>query len=170
MKKTGIAFLILLAVSSVLYFIFDRLGGNNPIEIQLVEASPPTLAGKYFIGQPQDQELVNTFRSIETLLSLNPGKKIHTIYFQEPKGKLDTMKVFIGLDLPFAPAELETLEFPQTRYLLATIKRNKWVMPSPIHVKEELNASAKLRNLSLAGIFIDRIISESEVQVIAPIK
>lgn len=170
MKKTGIAFLILLAVSSVLYFIFDRLGGNNPIEIQLVEASPPTLAGKYFSGQPQDQELVNTFRSIETLLSLNPGKKIHTIYFQEPKGKLDTMKVFIGLDLPFAPAELETLEFPQTRHLLATIKRNKWVMPSPIHVKEELNASAKSRNLSLVGIFIDRIISESEVQVIAPIK
>lgn len=170
MKKTGIAFVILLAVSTVFYFIFDRLGGNNPIEIELVEASPPTLAGKYFIGQPQDQELGNTFRSIETLLSLNPGKKIHTIYFEEPKGKLDTMKVFVGLDLPFAPADLELLGFAETRYMRATIKRNKWVMPSPDQVKKEIEASAKSRNLSLSGIFIDRIISESEVQVIAPIR
>jgi hypothetical protein len=170
MKKIGIAFVIFVAVCAVLYLIFDRLGGNNPIEIELVEASPPALAGKYFIGQPQDQKLGTTFRSIETMLSLNPGKKIHTVYFEEPKGKLDTMKVFVGLDLPFAPADLEILEFTGTRYLRATIKRNKWVMPSPDQVKKEIEASAKSQNLLLTGIFIDRIISESEVQVIAPIR
>lgn len=170
MKKIGIAFIVLLAISSLIYFGFDQLGGNNPIQIELVEAKPPTLVGKSFKGLPQDKKLGETFKSIETLLSLNPGKKIHTIYFQEPGGKLDTLEVFVGLDLPFASADLESKNFSETSYLLATIKRNKWVMPSPNKVKEKLQEAANERNRSLSGVFIDRIVSESEVQVIAPIK
>ncbi len=170
MKKIGVVLIVLLAISSIIYFIFDRMGGNNPIEIELVEAPPPSLVGKTFQGQPQDEKLRETFNSIETLLSLNPGKKIHTIYFQEPGGKLDTMVVFVGLDLPFASSDLESKNFSETSYLLATIKRNKWVMPSPNTVKEKLEEEAKAQNLSLSGVFIDRIVSESEVQVIAPIK
>ncbi len=170
MKKIGLAFLALIVVFGVVYFAFDRLGGNNPIEIELVEAPPPTLAGKRFKGQPQDEALGNTFRDIETLLSLNPGKKIHTIYYQEPGGKLDTMEVFVGLDLPFAPAELESVNFEEMKYLKATIKGNSWVMPGPTKVKAKLEEVAKSQNLSLSGIFIDRIVSETEVQVLAPVR
>lgn len=170
MKKTGFAIAVLLIVLSVGYVAYDRLGGNNPVEIELIEAKLPTLSGKTFKGQPQNPELGKTFQSIEILSSLNPGKKIHTVYFKEPGGKLDTMEVFVGLDLPFASADLEILEFAESRHLRATIKRNKWVMPSPEQVKKEIEASAKSRNLVLSGVFIDRIISESEVQVIAPIR
>ncbi|MFN3999641.1 hypothetical protein [Algoriphagus sp.] len=170
MKKIGVSLIVILTIFIVTYFIYDRLGGNNPIEIELVESSPPQLAGKSFKGQPQDAELAITFKSIETLLSLNPGKKIHTIYFQEPSGKLDTMEVFVGLDLPFPPADLESMIFTESRFLLATIKGNKWVMPGPLKVKEKLEAAARQQSLSLSGIFIDKIISESEVQVIAPIR
>jgi hypothetical protein len=170
MKKIGVGIFAFLAIFSISYFVYDRLGGNNPIEIELVESPPPSLAGKYFKGQPQDEDLGKTFKSIETLLSLNPGKKIHTIYFQEPGGKLDTLEVFVGLDLPFGPADLESLTFTESKYLLATIKANKWVMPGPIKIKERLEAVAKERNFILSGIFIDKIISESEVQVIAPIR
>src|SRR5690606_5958707 len=101
MKKLGIAALILVAIITLGYFVFDQLGGNNPIQIEVVESSPPTLAGKTYRGTPQDKSLGQTFQSVESLLSVNPGKKIHTIYYQEPAGKLDTMEVFIGLDLPF---------------------------------------------------------------------
>jgi len=170
MKKIGVGIIVLMAIFSIIYFVYDRLGGNNPIEIELIESSPSPLAGKYFKGQPQDEDLANTFKSIETLLSLNPGKKIHTIYYQEPRGKLDTLEVFVGLDLPFAPADLESVTFTESKYLLATIKANKWVMPGPNKVKEKLEAMARERNFTLSGIFIDKIISESEVQVIAPIQ
>lgn len=170
MKKIGIAIISLAAVFSIVYFSFDLLGGNNPIEIEVVQSPPPTLVGKTFIGQPQDLELAKTFRSIETLQSLNPGKKIHTIYYQEPGGKLDTMEVFVGLDLPFALADLESKTFAETSYLLATITGNKWVIPGPNKVKAKLEESAKELNLSISGVFIDRIISETKVQVIAPIR
>lgn len=170
MKKIGISLIVVLAIFLAVYYAFDRMGGNNPIEVELVQSPPPNLVGKTFKGQPQDEELVKTFQSIETLQSLNPGKKIHTIYFQEPGGKLDTMEVFVGLDLPFASAGLETKNFPETSYLLASIKASKWVMPGPNKVKNELIRAADEQNLSLSGVFIDRIVSETEVQVIAPIR
>lgn len=170
MKKVGIALVVLVVFFSIIYFAFDYLGGNNPIEIVLVDNPPPTLVGKTFKGQPQDEKLGETFKAIETLLSINPGKKIHTIYYQEPGGKLDTMEVFVGLDLPFATADLETRKFDERQYLLAKVTGNKWVMPGPNKVKAELEAAAKAQNLILSGLFIDRIISENEVQVIAPVK
>lgn len=170
MKKIGIAIISLAAVFSVIYFAFDKLGGNNPIKTELIESPPPTLVGKTFTGQPQDEELGRIFQSIETLQSLNPGKRIHTIYYREPEGKLDTMEVFVGLDLPFASADLESKTFTETSYLLATITGNKWVMPGPLKVKAKLEETAKELNLSISGIFIDRIISDTEVQVIAPIR
>lgn len=170
MKKTGIAISVLLTAVVLGYFAFDRLGGNNPIVIELIDSNPPNLAGKTYRGTPQDKELGATFQSIETLLSLNPGAKIHTIYYVEPAGKLDTMEVFVGLDLPFAPAELEAKHFTESRYLLATVKANKWVMPGPDKVKQTLEYFARENTMTLSGIFIDKIVNEGEVRVIAPIK
>lgn len=170
MKRLGFFSIAFLVLFSLAYYAFDRLGGNNPIEVELIESTPPTLVGRLFKGQPQDAKLGETFQSIETLQSLNPGKKIHTIYFEEPGGKLDTMEVFVGLDLPFGTDEFETFTFNESRYLLAKIKANQWVMPGPGKVKAKLKEVAKERNLSLSGVFIDRIISDTEVHVLSPIK
>lgn len=170
MKKIGIAFAVLLTAGTLAYFVFDRLGGNNPIMVELVDNAPPTLAGKTFRGTPQDKKLGETFQYIESLLPLNPGKKIHTIYYREPAGKLDTMEVFVGLDLQFAPTDLESKAFSESSYILATLKASKWVMPGPEKVKAKIEEFAKEKNLSLNGVFIDRIISEEEVQVMAPIR
>ncbi|WP_026968622.1 hypothetical protein [Algoriphagus terrigena] len=170
MKKIGIATSVLLTVVVISYFAFNGLGGNNPIVIELMNSNPPNLAGKTYRGTPQDKKLGETFNSIESLLALHPGKKVHTIYYVEPAGKLDTMEVFVGLDLPFAPAELEAKHFTESRYLLATIKSNRWVMPGPDEVKQTLQDFAKENKVTLSGIFIDKIVDDSEVQVIAPIK
>ena len=147
-----------------------RSGGNNPIQIEVVESFPPTLAGRTYKGTPQDKKLAESFQSIESLLALNPGKKIHTIYYQEPAGKLDTMEVFIGLDLPFPPADLESKTFSEKHFLRATIKGNRWIMPGPDRVKARLEEFAIENKLTLSGTFIDKLVSEDEVQVFAPLK
>lgn len=170
MKKIGIAIAVLVGAVTVAFFAFDQLGGNNPILVEIVDSPPPSLAGHTFRGIPQDKKLGETFQQIESLLALNPGKKIHTIYYQEPAGKLDTMEVFVGLDLPFAPVGMESKTFSESSYILATIKASKWVMPGPEKVKAKIEDFAKGNNLSLTGLFIDKIISDKEVVVIAPIK
>jgi hypothetical protein len=170
MKKLGIAGFILTVVFGIGYYFFIELGGNNPIEVTLIDQSPETLAGKTFIGIPQDKRLEDTFNAIETQQSLNPGSKIHTIYYIEPAGKLDTMEVFVGINIPFASGELESKTFEEKQFLLAKVTASKWVMPGPNKVKSKLEEFAKENKLQLSGIFIDKIISETEVQVIAPIK
>lgn len=151
------------------YWGFDRLGGNNPVVIQLVDKKPESLLGRTFVGTPQDPRLAKIFEETLAQKSLKSGTFLHTIYEIEPAGKLDTMKVFVGINqlLPEEGYELKT--FNEERYLIAIITGSSWVMPSPKTIKAELENYALKNNLNLSGIFIDKIIQENEVHVIAPI-
>ena len=82
----GIPTLLVLVAS---YAFFIHLGGSNPIQIQQIASSPPSLSGITYEGTPQDEDLGISFEKIESIISLNPGKKLHTIYEVEPAGKLD---------------------------------------------------------------------------------
>lgn len=169
-KKIGIGALLLLIIMGVGYWGFDRMGGNNPIEIKIVDKNPPTLIGLSYRGTPQDPELEQAFKSVEAQKGLHPGSSLHTIYYSEPAGKLDTLEVFIGIDQNLPIGEFEVMNFDESKYLLATIKSSKWVMPNPTTVQGKLREYASQNNLKLTGIFIDKIISKGEVQVIAPIQ
>lgn len=171
MKKAGIIFLIFAVLAAVGYFyFFNVLGGNNPIELTLMEENPPALAGRTYRGTPQDEKLGETFKEIESLKSLHSGSLIHTIYYVEPAGKLDTMQVFVGINLPFPTGDLEGVSFTESKYILASISGNQYVMPGPEKVKVKIREFAKETGVEISGVFIDRIVSQNEVQVIAPIK
>jgi len=152
------------------YWGFEKLGGFVPIEVQLIENQPENLAGITYRGTPGNEELGEIFQKMETQKGLHPGSHLHTIYEVEPAGKLDTMLVFVGINQNLPISDLEFRSFENTSYLLAKIKSNKWVMPSPDAVKEKLAEFAEENQLELSGIYIDKIISENEVQVIAPVK
>jgi hypothetical protein len=159
--------LILLIVAG--YWIFDQLGGNNPIIITKVDSNPESLIGRTFSGIPQDEKLSAIFSEIQTQKGMQPGTFVHTIYEVEPAGKLDTMIVFVGINKTLPLQDWEFRKFEEKSYLLAQIKGSRWVMPSPNKVKESLKNFAKKNDLKLNGIFIDKIISSDEVHVIAPI-
>lgn len=168
-KKIAIGVIVLIAILIAGYWGFDQLGGNTPIEIQLVENQPPTLVGVHYRGTPQDPTLENAFKSVEAQKGLHLGSFLHTIYYTEPAGKLDTMEVFIGIDQTLPIEDFEVMKFEERSFLLASIKSNKWVMPNPTTVQDKLKEFAGQHDLKLTGIFIDKIVSKSEVQVIAPI-
>jgi hypothetical protein len=78
--------------------------------------------------------------------------------------------VFAGINLPFGTQDLEVKNFSETQYILAKVTGSKWVMPSPETIKEKIQDYAKANNLNLSGYFIDKIVSETEVHVIAPVR
>ncbi|MEB2778262.1 hypothetical protein SYJ56_23325 [Algoriphagus sp. D3-2-R+10] len=171
MKKVLILAIAALSVLAIVgYWGFQKLGGNAPIDIQLVENKPENLAGITYRGIPGNEELGKVFERMETQKGRHPGSYLHTIYEVEPAGKLDTMIVFVGINQTLPITDLEFRSFENGNYLLAKIKSNKWVMPSPDTVIEKLLEFAKENQLELSGVYIDKIISEEEVQVIAPIK
>ena len=169
-NKLIIASVLLIVLIGVGYWVFDQLGGNNPILISKVNKQPDPLSGFYFVGIPQDERLGKAFEAIEIQKSLHPGSHLHTIYEVEPAGKLDTMRVFVGLNALVSADSISFRQFEEKGYLVAKITGSKWVMPSPKTVKKELKAYADSAELTLSEIFIDKIISEQEVHVIAPIK
>ena len=169
-KKLSVISILLILFLAVGYWLFDQLGGNNPVVIELVEKNPESLIGKTFIGIPQEERLANLFKEVLELKNLKPRTFLHTIYEVEPAGKLDTMRVFVGINqfLPEEGYELKT--FDERRYLKAVITGSSWVMPGPKTIKAKLEKYANEHQLELSGIFIDKIIEEDQVQVIAPIQ
>ncbi|WP_111320520.1 hypothetical protein [Algoriphagus chordae] len=171
MKKKIVLIVPVLAILAIVgYWGFEKLGGNTPIEITLIENSPESLAGITYRGTPGNEALGEVFKKMEAKKGLHPGSQLHTIYEVEPAGKLDTMLVFVGINQMHPIADLEYRSFENSSYLLAKIQSNKWVMASPKTVKEKLQTYALENNLELTGVYIDKIVSDEEVQVIAPIK
>jgi hypothetical protein len=170
MKKIRVVVIFLTVLIIGGYFLFDYLGGNRPVELSLVAKSPDTLSGKTFRGTPVDKGLEAVFQTIQGTQKLHPGTLLHTIYYTEPAGKLDTMEVFAGINLPFGTQDLEVKKFTETRYILAKVTGSKWVMPSPETIKEKIQEYAKANKLALSGYYIDKIVSETEVHVLAPVR
>lgn len=170
MKKLLIAASILLILGLGGYWAFDHLGGNRPLELSLEAKSPDALSGQTFRGTPVDKGLEQLFQKIQSTQKLHPGAKLHTIYYTEPAGKLDTLEVFAGINLPFGAPDLELKEFSEGRYILAKVTGSKWVMPGPETIKEKIQEYAAANKLALSGYYIDKIVSETEVHVIAPVR
>jgi len=170
MKKISIIALFLAILGIGGYFLFDYLGGNRQVELSLEAKSPDTLTGKTFRGTPMNKGLKEVFQTIQGTQKLNPGTSLHTIYYVEPAGKLDTLEVFVGINLPFGTQDLEVKKFTETRYILAKVTGSKWVMPGPETIKEKIQAYAKANKLALSGFYIDKIVSETEVHILAPVR
>ncbi len=170
MKKISIIALFLVLLGICGYFLFDYLGGNRPVELSLEAKSPETLTGKTFRGTPMNKGLEAVFQTIQGTQKLHPGTSLHTIYYVEPAGKLDTLEVFVGINLPFGTQDLEIKKFTETRYILAKVTGSKWVMPGPETIKEKIQAYAEANKLTLSGYYIDKIVSETEVHVLAPVR
>src|SRR5690606_7994324 len=94
-KKLATIVGVLLLLALVVYVI---LGGFNRINIAIENRKNIHLLGLTYRGTPQDDGMVETFRRIESLVREFPEANIHTIYFTEPAGKLDTLQVFVGIE------------------------------------------------------------------------
>lgn len=169
-KNLGIGLLTLVLLSLVGVWTFSKFAVDSPIEIELIDQKPETLTGVTFTGIPQDKQLSKNFEQMEELKKANPNSSIHTIYEVEPAGKLDTMILFVGINIISNSDDLEVRTFEENRFLLSKIIGSSWTMPSPLSVQDKMKAYASENDLQLSGVFIDKIISDREVHVIAPVK
>ncbi|AFL82899.1 hypothetical protein Belba_0232 [Belliella baltica DSM 15883] len=165
MKKWVIGIVILLFLLAIGVFQFNRLGGFKEIEIESVTSFNLNLQGLTYRGTPQDDKLGQTFEQIGRLAK---EKKIplYTIYSVEPAGKLDTMEVFVGVELEEIIPDLEVKSFQLDQVILAKINAHKFVMPGPNKVKSKMIDFSKTLSLKSPTTFIDKIISTNEVHVI----
>lgn len=170
-KKIFLGLVLLFLVGLGIYF---QLGGFNEVKYSIEPRNGIKLLGRTYRGTPQDEQMVNTFREIEALIQKNPGSNLHTIYYSEPAGKLDTLLVFVGVEyqdnLDKEKNKLELMTIPCTRVILADIKAHRLVMAGPDQVKRGIEKYAEEIGVLTQGIYVDRIKGEGVVEVIAPLK
>lgn len=160
-------------VSSILFvatglFVFNSMGGFNEVQLEVLDRNDIDLSGRYFRGIPQDEKLAKAFQEIENLKNVNPGSALYTIYYSEPAGKLHTMEVFVGLESKWMDKNIgyDQVSFSGENVIIATIKAHRFVMPSPLKIKNKINGFAMDNNLPLPDVFIDQINGPDEVKVI----
>jgi len=166
MKKMIYFVSFLILAGSGLY-VFNQLGGFNEVHVEIVNQEKFELSGRFFKGIPQDEKLGIAFKEIEEIKKANPGAALHTIYYSEPAGKLDTMEVFVGLESKWMDQEAgyDQVTYSGKNAIIATIKAHRFVMPGPLKIKNKIIAFAKVNSLPEPDIFIDQIIGPDEVKV-----
>lgn len=167
MKKTVAGIIVLLLIASGFY-LFKVLGGFNEINITKEDLGEIELVGIHYIGTPQDESLKNSFMKIEKLQKRNSGSILHTIYYVEPAGKLDTMEVFVGIEKKWLEdiSGKEILSLDGHEAIVAEIKANRFVMPGPNKVKSKIEEFAKSNKMQNPNIFVDQILGPNHVRVI----
>ncbi|PSK98756.1 GyrI-like domain-containing protein [Cecembia rubra] len=167
MKKTVAGIILLLLIAAGLYF-FNALGGFNEIKISIEDLGEIELVGIHYRGTPQDESLGNSFMLIEGLQKENSGSILHTIYYVEPAGKLDTMEVFVGIEKKWLEdiSGKKILSLDGHEAIVAEIEANRFVMPGPNKVKSKIEEFAKSNNMPVPNIYVDQILGPEHVRVI----
>ncbi|WP_158859068.1 hypothetical protein [Lunatibacter salilacus] len=153
-------------------FGYVQLGGFSPIDISLVECTDLKLVGVEYKGTPQDEMLASSFRNVEDTKLANPGSILHTIYYIEPAGKSDTMHVFVGIQRAAVRGSVSAMTEKKVscrRAVVAKISAHRFVMPSPLRIKEKMKEFASNEGLVLQDIFVDKLLDDSNVEVWAPV-
>lgn len=167
-NKILISLILVILVGMAAYYL---LGGFEEIEIQVVDTNDIHLIGYEYRGTPQDDELVRTFQKIENLLEEHPENRLNTIYYVEPAGKRDTMNVFVGTEYNEKMAgELDEKIIIAQRAIVASLRSHRFVMPGPDKVKQKIEEYAREHGLVTQGIYIDRVVGEDHVDVMAPLR
>lgn len=172
MKRLGIILLISITLICLFISLYWWLGGFNPVETEKVNLGTLQLAGIHFKGTPQDPALRKTFESIESLIKENPEANLHTIYFEEPAGKTDTMEVFVGVERKLLKEmdDLEILNLNAENAVVAGLRSHRFVMPGPKKVQKRIKEFAEEEGLPEPNLFVDVILSKVEVKVIGLLK
>ncbi|WP_114751703.1 hypothetical protein [Pleomorphovibrio marinus] len=171
--KKGVTITIVIALlAALLLYFYGRLGGFNSVEISVESCEDRKLMGMHFKGTPQSNELPLTFKRVSNFKKETSKTGLYTIYYTEPAGKLDTLHLFVGVEAvsgDVLPHDLELVSIPCEQMILAKVSSHRLVMPSPKKVRQKIQAFATKNNLELKGEFMDKILDEKNVEVLAPL-
>lgn len=171
--KRYVKIVLWIAMISILVGIgYGQLGGFRPVELALTDCRDFEFVGVEFKGTPQDERLPLGYRQVEDAVLDNPNAILHTIYYEEPAGKRDTMHVFVGIEEASLRKPIPSMvdkRVPCRRAIVARIFAHRFAMPNPSQIKKKIREFALSEGVLLQELFVDRILDDSHVEVWAPL-
>ncbi|MCH7401040.1 hypothetical protein ACFOUP_01960 [Belliella kenyensis] len=145
--------------------LFQNLGGFNEVTFTTLDEPSIVLHGLTFEGTPQDEQIRHTFEKVGGEASKR-SLPLFTLYYVEPAGKLDTMKVFVGIEAQDSIPGFETYKFTADLGIVAHVNAHRLVMPGPNKVKSKIRTHLKNQGSKEPFLYLDKIIDTESVQVI----
>ncbi|MCH7411726.1 hypothetical protein MM239_20230 [Belliella sp. DSM 111904] len=165
MRNRIIAGVIVGLLLTVGLLLFKNLGGFNEVTFTTIDEPRLVLQGLTYEGTPQDDGVRDTFKRVGEEASRR-GLPLFTLYYVEPAGKLDTMKVFVGIETEDALGGFEQHEFSADFGIVAHVNAHRLVMPGPNRVKSKMKAHLMGQGANEPFIYLDKIIDPDSVEVI----
>lgn len=173
-KKYIITVLLLTAVISLAGYYY--LGGFKERELSLVEVGDYHLVGKHYRGTLENEALGSIFFEVQEKVQMGVLDGVLTVVvLKEPVEERDTVEQFIGvlLEQPVEEVPDGWAEFTvaASQAVRSSIRSHNMVMPKPNIIREELEAFAQEKGLSLQpGISIEKYVAERHLEIEVPVE
>ncbi len=169
----GAIFIVLFVIGLGYY----RMGGLNPVKVELVEVDSYNLLGRYFEGSYKSDTVAIYFNEMQDYIESGriTGDPV-IIYYQEPEGVLGLSRIFVGIRL----SELGNTEKQEFGHLLndgiqasSAIRVSKEahisVMPNPEKIAKLIESFAEEHNLKIGTASIEIYQSQNRLVVERPV-
>ena len=105
-KKLLVIIVIVVAAG---FSVYAYLGGFNSPEIRVTTAKPQYIAGYYYAGPVEGEQLGQLFRqAAEVLEKKELSGELANIYYNSPDNQSDSLKAFIGILIQDTTVQLPT--------------------------------------------------------------
>lgn len=172
--------LVIGAISIVLFVIglgYYRMGGLNPVKVELVDVDNYQLLGRYFEGNYKSDTVAIYFNEMQDYLEsgqINGDPVI--IYYQEPEGVQGLSLIFVGIRVS-EPGDKEKQEFSHllndeiiaSSAIRVSKEGHISVMPNPEKIAKLIESFAEEKNLKIGEASIEIYQSQSRLVVERPV-
>ncbi len=150
--------IVVLLLSIVFLVGYWKLGGFNPVRIELVAVDSYYLVGKYFQGSFKSDTIGYYFQEMNSHIENGVQGEPVIVYDQEPSGSRGISESFIGIkltDIPPALSDLEVREISASGAIRVHKEAHISVMPNPDKIKLRIRDFAKAQGLTIDGPSIE---------------
>ena len=157
----------------LLLFGYYKLGGFNPVKVELINTDDYHLLGRHFEGNYQSDTVrlyYNQMRDYVQKGTINGFPAI--IYDQEPQGARRRAKSFIGvlLDEPTSIEGLENREINASQAIRVSKEAHISVMPNPDKIERLITSFATENQLTIGPFNIEIFHTENRLVIERPVK
>lgn len=166
--------LVMLVLSFIVAAFYAYLGGFSSASVSEVNSEQLYVAGRAFNGSVNDSGINDAFRrAAEVLDKKELEGMLGNIYYNNPEGRGDSVKAFIGVVVPDStvqlPADYELRVVPGGRRALRA-DVNAHYMLAPNRLYEAIFGYAKEQNLELETFYVEWFPEDHRGIVEVPIK
>lgn len=161
----------LVAIFTILFTVYVKLGGLIPVKVVASEGVEYTLVGREVSGRGIEQLERKVFIELKEYLSSGELKGILCLIDYNDNDSLEfgIERRFIGVllenDVSIVPGKFEFVEFQSNKVLMSALSMHPLVMPNAEIVETQIKSYADSIGMNLRNFTLEKLFDDNSVVV-----